>query len=396
MNNLQSMLFKTNYAKRKWKLFQEIIVLSVIFTILITFIMIFSFTQHTYSVAYKESNFDITIQGFSEEQIEVIDTLPFVETIFPTRILSSSIFADNKEILIDIYATNSMNGREISFFNDKVMYKKDDVLLSSAEANPIIIDKQIARVFGTDIGKSISLSFGEGYDVDFTVAGITEPLKNSVGYNPVLILWQGEQEQAFIKSFGEQPPYSLMFVKASDKEKAKDYFLNEYIPVQFQEEGHLSSEEEIYRYNLALNVEREEKLNGILNELRYTPPVVTLISILGFISFLLVLYREANKKLIAREKDYSILNALGVPRSMFISYYMMESIIMQIPVLIISALLVKYVIYDFVGNSYMPWYFFFNFLVGAFILQIVAVLINGLLLNKKMKKTQLAIQLAKE
>ncbi len=396
MNNLLSMLYKANYAKGKKKILQEILVLSSIFTILITFIMIFSFTQHTYSLAYKTPNFDLTVQGFSKEQISTIESLPFVDTIFPVRILSNNIVAGNKEVLIDIYAADSMKEKEISFFQNKIMIKSDNSLLASNEANPIVIDKQLASELHADIGEKISLVFGEGINVDFTVAGITEPLKNSVGNIPVLILWQGEQEQAFINSFREQPPYSVMFVKAKDKEKANDYFLNEYVPKQFEEEGHLTSNEEIYRYNKSLNVDRVDKLHAISNELRYTPPIVTLISILGFFSFLLVLYREANKKLIAMEKDYSILNALGVPRPTFISYYIVEAIIMQIPVLVIAALFVKYLIYDLVGNSYMPWYFFIPYCIGAFILQIVAVFINGLLLNKKMKKTQLAIQLVKE
>lgn len=373
--------------------------LIVIFSILFAFTMFLRYVQHALTLPYAETTFDLIIQGFSEEQISDIRKLPFVDEVFPARILSGEIKKDNKKEPIRIYAADSFENRNVSFFLDRLLIKRNKEILMNAEMNPIIIDLQIARMLKVGIGDTVSLPFGKNRsDVSFTVAAISEPMESALGLAPVMILWRGEQRSVFVNSFGKDPTYSYMFIKTNDKKRAKEYFLNEYIPMELVADGYFSPEDkdEILRHNSSLTIDREKHLDELYYELRYTPPIVILASVLGFITYLLVLYREANKKLLMREKEFSILHALGMPKIYFMLYSIIETAVFQIPVIAASALIVKYFFYDFLAKAYLPWYLFIWYCLGAFALQMAAVLINGFLLYIKMMKINIATQLAKE
>lgn len=383
------------YLENRKHFFKEIISIIIMYTILLTFTIYFGFYQHSSTVAFKETDFDMIIQGFTEEQIDEINSLPFVEASFSARILSGFIPTDYEGYSFDIYAADNFQNTEYSYFNNQIVYKKDEEILENPALNPIIIDKELSKFFKANIGDSIKIPFGEHREVTFTVAGISEPLQNSLGFPVALILWQGEQEQIFKEEFGNSPPYSNLFLKVNDKELANDYFLNKYIPKQFMNENTLTNEE-ILRYNASLNFNREVRLNQLHEELKYTPPIIILISILGFITLLIVLFREANKKFLMQEKDFSILRALGMPNVNYIFLYLAEMMVIHIPILFFSSLLVKYLIYDFIGSTYLPWYFLFSYCIGAFIAQQFAIFINGFLMHLKTRKSNISYQLAKE
>lgn len=393
------MLLRINGAKSVKKIFKEWIIITVIASILITFIMLLRYTQHIMTVSYAESKFDLIVQGYTGEQISEIQQLKYIEKVFPVRLLYGEAGKGDQKLAIDIYAADSFENKNISFFSDKMFIQSDKEILLNNKLNPIVIDEKMAQKFNVGVGDKVSLFFGSNkVDVSFTVAAICESMEKTLGMPPVLILWQGEQQEAFFKSFNENPPYGYMFIKAKNKDLAKDYFLKKYIPLQFVKEGHLNIEdkEKILHYNSSLLIDRESHLEELLYELRYTPPIVMLASVLGFITYVLILYRETNKRISMKEKEYSILHALGLHKFNFLLLSMVETLILQIPVIIISSFIVKYVIYDSLFNAFLPWYLFIWYCLGALILQICAVLINGIFLYFKMLRTSTAAQLAKE
>lgn len=388
-------LFKAHHFENRRKFFKEILSIIIIYTILLTFVMYYGFYLHSSTFAYKETNFDMIVQGFTEEQIVEINSLPFVKASFPTRILSGYYPSENGNFSFDIYAANTFHNMEYSYFNNKIIYKKNKEILENRDLNPIIIDKKLSKLFNASIGDRIKIPFGEDREVTFTVGGITEPFKNSLGFPTALILWQGEQEKIFLEEFGESPPYSVLFLKVNDEKLARQYFINEYIPKQFMIENTLT-EEDILRYNKALNRSREDTLNNIYEELKYTPPIIILISILGFIAFLIILFREANKRFQNQEKEIAILRALGMPNISYIYLYIMELMVIHIPILLISSLLVKYLIYDLIGGTYLPLYFLFPYAIGTFFAQQIAIFINGFMMLFRTRKSNISSQLAKE
>ncbi|WP_252227618.1 ABC transporter permease [Caldicoprobacter algeriensis] len=392
------MLLKESKLSGINKRIGEVIGIILMLSILLSFTVWFRHIQHVYTVLYAETKFDFIVKEFNEEQIAHIKSLPFVEAVFPVRIISGRVIIQDsttRNIPLDIYAVDSFDSRDISFFSDHLIIKCDKKILENKELNPIIIDFGTARKLGVDTGDKVFIPFGpDQIKVPFTVAAICDS-----GREPIaLILWQGEQRSTFTQIFGHEPIYSIMFVKAVDKEKAKEYFIYEYIPMQMINDGLLSADDKngIVEFNRNMLLEREKHLEELYWELRYTPPIVIAASILAFIAYLLVLYREASKKLVMREKDFAILYAAGMPRFYFVMYLLLETFVIHVPLLGTAAVIVKYIVYDFLMESYMPWYLFGWYCLGALTLQIVAVVINGLFAYLKTKKIDISAQLARE
>lgn len=371
----------------------------VILAILLSFTMLFGYIQHSYTLQYAETDFDLIVKGFSKEQIAPIQHLDFVTSVFPIRLLGTKAKYGGREMIINAYAADSFNNRDTSFFTDRLLICVNKQILMSGALNPMIIDRQIAGELNAGIGDSILLHFGKyETEVPFTVAAIIEAAQDIPA---TLILWQGEQKALFENDFGGDPfysLYSLMFVKTKDKERAKSYFIEEFIPMQMIEEGHLDIDDrnEINSFNRAMLIDRKEYLQELRYELRYTPPIVVLTSILGFISYLMVLYRESNKIIVQQNKEFSILHSLGMPRIYFMYYLVLGTLLIHGPSLLAATLLTKYVIYDYLMQSFLPWYLFIWYVLGAFALQVAATVINGFIVHTKLKKTNVAVQLAEE
>jgi ABC-type antimicrobial peptide transport system permease subunit len=75
---------------------------------------------------------------------------------------------------------------------------------------------------------------------------------------------------------------------------------------------------------------------------------------------------------------------------------LLETVVIHVPLLGAAAVMVKYIVYDFIMESYMPWYLFGWYFLGAFVLQMIAVVVNGLFTYLKMKKIDISAQLARE
>lgn len=369
--------------------------LVVIMTILLSFTMWFRAIQHRFTFAYAETSFDFLVQGFSESQIIDIQQLAFVDAVFPVRILGGEIRSRGRSLHVDIYASQSFKNREISYFNERLFIRKDDRILTTPDVNPIVIDLRVARAFDVNLGDVLLIPFGKDRtEVRFTVATISEPMLMP----SVLILWQGEQRQVFRSDFGKDPIYSFMFVKTPDKAVAREYFLREFIPWQEVNDGLLDLRDmsSIYDFNQRALIERVTRLQNLRYELRYTPPIVMVTSVLGFLAYLLFLLRETNKKAYIHSKDISIFFSLGLPRAYFTYFLMLDTMLFHSPSLAIAALGTKYLVYDFLMQSYLPWYLFLWYCLGAFALQLAAVIISGLIMYIRLSLTNTAALLAKE
>ena len=392
------MLFKAYSVANRKKLIKDITTLTLLFSILLSFSILLLVLRHTYMLAYAETKFDFILQGFSEGQIDGIAALDFVKTVFPVRIFSGEIVAGNNKIVADTYAADSFTGIEVSYFSNHVILKKDKDIMTNQNLNPILIDRDIARTLRTGIGGKVSKFYGkEGREVIFTVAAICQPLENSLGRPVALILWRGEQRDIFYHDFGEGHEYSMMFIEVLDRNRAHKYFQEEYVPKWYLEEyGPLTEEELLEMRRDSAVINRETELENLYDEMRYAPPVIILISALGFIIFLIVLYREADKKVLMIEKEFFILNALGLPKRYFYIYYTVETMLMQIPVLLGATLITRFIIYEFIFNMYIPGYLLLRYAALAFLLQIIAVCISGCFINLALKKKDMASLLAKE
>ncbi len=98
--------------------------LIIIITILLSFTIFFRYILHVFTFEYVETDFDLIVEGFSKKQIAEIQNLPFIDDVFPVRLLSGEAeFAGRTTTPLDIYAADSFDRRDISFFTDRLLIR---------------------------------------------------------------------------------------------------------------------------------------------------------------------------------------------------------------------------------------------------------------------------------
>ena len=100
--------------------------------------MIFRYIHHAFTFTYAETNFDLIVKGFSEKQITEIQYIPFIDGVFPVRLLSGEAKFASRTIPLDIYAADSFDRKDISFFADRLLIQSDKHILTNQELNPIV------------------------------------------------------------------------------------------------------------------------------------------------------------------------------------------------------------------------------------------------------------------
>ena len=385
----------------RFELLKEFLILVVIFTIIISFSMLLIVYQHYKIAVYEDSNYDLIIRGFSSKQIDEINNLNFVDKIYPVRMFEPAIICKGEKTFNDVslYMGDSFTNKNISYFSDKLIIEQDKSLLFDKKINPIVLDYTIAKELSVSIGDSVNVPFGKNRDaIVFKVAAIYEPLNGS-GRPMALGLWQGKQKEIYLNDFKTSPPYSVMFIKTKNIKRALDYFENSYVmmgDIELKFGYGLSKEQidEISKDFKGNAIMRQDLLDEVISSLDYTPPIILLTSILGFVIFILVLFRENNKKLILQEKKFSILYVLGCPKFYFGIYFILEMLLLQVPILALSAVFVKLIYYFVIKDMYLPLYILKTCLGFALCIQIVASIISGIIIYFKIKRKNLALILA--
>lgn len=375
------------------KTLRNLLSMLALISVIFAFAIMLKVFLHPHTVAYSETIFDYKIQGFSTNQIGEIKALKFVEEVFPVRLLSGEVSAGTRGFDVDLFAADSFEGMSISYFSNRLLIRKSASLMSDPGVNPIVINRRLARALKVGLGDSVYIPFGrEKTKVLFTVAAISEDIQQ----NTALFLWRGAQQELFVDSFGEGP-YSYMFVKVNDRDKAFTYFRQDFIPEWYVSVyGPFPSEEDHLRHNAQSLSDRLLTLRGLTYELRFAPNVNIALTSLGFLVFFFVLYRETDKKLEHMQKDFSILYALGMPKIWFITYLSLDAVLFQLPVFLIATAVVRYGIYNLILNMYIPSYLMAEFITIAFSLLIISLLVNSLVVHVKLAKINFSTLLVKE
>ena len=377
------------------KTLRNVLSMLTLISVLFAFAIMLKVFLHPHTVAYSQTTFDYKIQGFSANQIAEIKALKFVEEVFPVRILSGEVSAGKSGFAVEMFAADSFEGRNISYFSNRLLIRKSSRIMSDQEANPIVIDRRLARALKVGLGDTVYIPFGrEKTKVLFTVAAISEDIRPR---HTALFLWRGAQRELFIDSFGDEGPHSYMFVKVNDRDKAFSYFRQDFIPEWYiSVYGPFPSEEDRLRHNAQSLSDRLFTLRGLTYELRFAPTVTIALTSLGFLVYFFVLYRETDKKVEQLQKDFSILYALGMPKIWFITYLSLDAALFQLPVFLIATGVVRYGIYNLLLNMYIPSYLMAEFITIGLSLLIISLIVNSLVVHVKLAKKNFTTMLVKE
>jgi len=341
--------------------------------------------------AYKGATYDYVLRDISQEQVYEIAQKNFVSESFAVRILGAElcVAGDGNTKDVDIYLCDSWSGIDITYFagNRIVSGKILDI------ENGIILDILTARALRVGVGDTVTFCVGNNENtLTYTIMMLIEPVETSL-YGTALAIYSDYFTSIWLKNFENDVEYSKMFLQSYDFVEASDYLINEFRSVYMTS----STDEDNIFYNQKINVSRMQQISDIEYDMQFTPEMYIIISCLAALVYCLFVFRETDKKRDYLSKNFAIFHVLGSGKGIVLFYFIFENLIMQIPALLIAAVLSKLIIYDlFITNYYLPW----SILGGVMIIGIVitifsAVFISGFI-YRAFKKQSLSQLLAKE
>ncbi|MGN1399646.1 MAG: hypothetical protein ACI4WG_06595 [Erysipelotrichaceae bacterium] len=176
------------------------------------------------------SQFDYYVECTTKKQLEELENEPFVDSIFSFSLL---IFEyPNKASVpskIVYYATSSFEKIDTSSFDRAAIIKEDTAILSNYECNPIIISSSLADDEHLSIGDTIEQPCKlTEQPLTFTIGAIYKHDSLFAQYEAIILL--NEANNAVLLSVVDEAGYSNAYIKASDPEKLKYYFEEEFVP----------------------------------------------------------------------------------------------------------------------------------------------------------------------
>lgn len=372
----------------KKNIFNSFISLTFIFIVFYSFTLLLITIYDNKVSQYYEASYDYKITNFDEVKLEEIKSKEFVEDCYATRMISTEFKNGSKKEAVIINVSDEWDVNGVSQLGLKRAVKGT---LDATRENGIILDVLTARKLNLDVGDSVDIYFKD-VKCTYVIQMLIEPDASSVKGVGV-ILYNSYFVDAWQKAHSNMPIYSALYVKTNNEYEADQYFYNEYVNPRM--EGRNS--EEILSANYNSNIKKIWSIETAENEMEYTPPVTIILSIIGAAAIFIFIWRELSSKIIFLKKNLAIVSTMGMRPLHIVRYFIISSIIIQIPAILVAGIVVKKIIYDsFITNYYLTWELVWLADLIALIYVIIAAIIVSSGLIIKLKRTSISKILASE
>ena len=205
------------------------LIVSIIIGAVIGFVFVFPFVSQTANdynsqSIYKNTNIDFIAPSPSYEQITELPGTNGIDKVFPFFYTSLSVKAGGKERTSSILLSDQFDNIDITMYNDKRLIKKS----SSEYDNPILVDWQFCKDTSSDVGDTVSFSFG-GNTVDYKIYAIYET--NNVYEGGAIIAKISKEQKDLIAQNSKSNGYSAMYVSANDYNACRKFLTQDYRPI---------------------------------------------------------------------------------------------------------------------------------------------------------------------
>lgn len=178
----------------------------------------------------ENSQFDYYVECTTKEQLTTLENESFVDSIFPFSLL---IFErpgrTSVPSQIAYYATESFEKIDTSSFERVMIIKEDPSILSNNACNPIIISSSLANDEHLSVGDTIEQPCElTEQPLTFTVGAIYRHESLFAQYEAIILL--NEDNNAVLLPAVDEAGYTNAYIKASDPDKLKQYFEEEFVP----------------------------------------------------------------------------------------------------------------------------------------------------------------------
>ena len=338
---------------------------------------------------YANDKLDFNVSTPSHAQIDDLESLPFIESVFPYYYKETALSVDGRSRDSIIYFTDRMEKLDQTMYCESRLIERSD----KEYDNPLLIDFAFAKETGAGLGDTVTANIG-GVRIDFQVAAIYEPNTYQEG-GAVMAEWKGAQKEA-LTATTERLLYSGAYISASDRSQCEYYLRTEYKPLgRLKDRSEFDTEEAYLRhyenfmsasYSNELtdfSVKGEDALRGAKEKMASTDQYLILACVITLAIMLasnLILWFRGS------ERDYFASRKLLGAKSLGV-YYLYASAV-QAAVLVLGAIVTVLAI-PAVSELYVPRDALLSrsvIFISAAVLVSALVLLENMLLVKETKR----------
>lgn len=356
---------------------KQLLVLTIVFSIALTFILVPIRYEYEQIAPLQYSNYNIFVNGR-------ITKSDYLQLIQEPNIVNSAVasYGDGnvyKRTLNDTYIETLIPVDTLTLSHETL---KDSSKLDIIGLNKFLISGElksgypdsgyaaiswsIAKRLGVNIGDTVILRVGNG-KLEYKVSGITDPTTETEFVMEDTPDWE-DAGNLYIKS--ENQKATLEYIKSYIAENGKDW---------------------------ALRTIEEQKNSASINVKESLPPFLRFGLVIGsLLIYLIILLREQNIVIDNKKRNFSILTALGATKIELMHIYSIEQIFVMVAVTFLAALVSKFVIYQNLFTLYMPISVLVHGVVIGLTLNIIAVIVALFYTKRKLNKVPVAELLRQE
>ena len=310
---------------------------------------------------FNRMGFDYILTDFSEDGVKDLREREDVEGLYPLRLISAPVGTGAE---LNIYLAGEWDREGLSFLSTKraVAGRAGDLSEGS-----IVMDILTARSLRLKTGDTVSIRIGKSGVIKRRLDMLLEP-ENVLMSGAVVMLMDDGFRKEWLANFGEEPEYSVMFLKGSGKE-LENYLYRDYCGPLGKDEGP-DERRQIARSTV---IKKDWLKADAGRNFLFTPPAAIAVCALSVLLSVFLVRRESKGKAEKMRRRMQTLVREGMnPSKLRICLWAFSCLFMS-GCGAAAGLVVKYVVFDcFFPMIYLPLWLLWR-TVGGLMLMILTV-----------------------
>ena len=353
------------YVLRRHRLLKSFLYYFTFFLVTLTFLYDLLMLYDNEIHAYRYYGFDYLLTDFDEESLKMLSGREGVESLYPARLIGSSIRVGNADKTeeagsssdryvpagppaedFQIYLADSWDEEGLSFLSTK---RRIAGSTGGLGEKSMVMDVLSARAVHASLGDCILVTIGDE-ELAFRLDMILEP-EFVLNTGIAVCLYTQDLRAKWLSHFDEEPSYSVLFLKGTDP-VLETWLYEDYAGPMSRGLG----EAERKQINRACIIKKEWMLDDMVRNFLFTPPAVFTICAAAFFLAIFFIRREGTLRLQEEKDNLLILQRLGMDKKQGKRIYIALTGLCMSLGCILAAVTVKKGIYDrLIQTHYLSW-----------------------------------------
>ncbi|OJH50276.1 hypothetical protein MPF_0064 [Methanohalophilus portucalensis FDF-1] len=369
---------KNEFRKTPGQLLRQLLVLTIVFSIALTLILVPIRFEHEQLSPLEKANYDIFVNGeitkYDHSQLlkgpNIVDSA--VGSYGSGKVYNGNISDTYIETTIPVN-TLLLDSETLKNTSKLEIIGLDHFLISGniesgyLDFRSVLVGWNIAKRLDVNIGDTIIYWVGSSKYV-YKITGITIPTSETEfiieDTRPIDLIAEDEELAGNLYIASSNQEATFEYIQAYMTKNEKDWVLTT----------------------------KEEQLNRAATELKELLPLTIRIVFFsgGLLLHLTILLREQNIAIDSKKRNFSILTSLGASKKQIMKIYTIEQILVMVCVLFLALIVTKYLIYQLLFELYLPIEVGFQGIMIGLVVYSIAVIIALLYSHRKISKIPIA------